>query len=237
MLQAGGSTLTLTVPVSWGMLSSYTSPKVGQGASLYRFTGQLVAQATLGCPTDCGPHGRCAAGADGTAACACECGWGGPACDVPSGFCSSFPAELAGAAACPVAPAPAPPPADQPCVPASGGVPLLPRVCSCVLLARCDHGMLSRNHHTCPHLFAECTSTQQFNASTGSCACQAGWGGPGGCRACQTAAACDAYFGASGATCSNEVAFQQGMQFKAYTCDLAVRAFCILHTAGCAQQL
>ena len=69
---------------------------------------------------------------------------------------------------------------------------------------------------------ADCSSTQQFDAASGTCSCQQGWSGPGTCSACQTGAACDALFNTSGATCSSEVAFQQGMPFKAYTCDLAV---------------
>ncbi len=35
-----------------------------------------VAQATLGCPANCGLHGRCRQ-ASGAAACACDCGWAG----------------------------------------------------------------------------------------------------------------------------------------------------------------
>lgn len=70
---------------------------------------------------------------------------------------------------------------------------------------------------------AVCTERQQYNSSSGRCDCQAGWGGPG-CGACQSDAVCVSYFGAGGATCSGEVAFQQGMQFKAYTCDLTVGA-------------
>jgi hypothetical protein len=184
-----GSTTTLTLPVYWVMRSVYQNAKIGtEGVSLYHFSGQMVAQTTLGCPTDCGPNGRCTSAADGTAACACECGWAGAACDVPSGFCSSFPAELSGAAVCPVAPppAPAPTPDAAPCRP-----------------------------------LQDCSTTQQFDVATSTCSCRQGWDGPGTCSACQTGAACDALFGTSGATCSNEVAFQQGMPFKAYTCDLA----------------
>ena len=72
---------------------------------------------------------------------------------------------------------------------------------------------------------ADCSATQEFDAASGTCSCRQGWAGPGTCSACQTGAACDALFATSGATCSNEVAFQQGMPFKAYTCDLAVRAW------------
>ena len=68
---------------------------------------------------------------------------------------------------------------------------------------------------------AACTATQQCNSATGKCDCKPGWDGPG-CDACQSADACDAQFGSSGATCSDQRPFQQGMQFKAYTCDLAV---------------
>jgi len=95
-------------------------------------------QTTFGCPSDCGPNGRCTATPDGAAACACECGWAGAACDVPSGFCSSFPAELSGAAVCPVSPnpAPAPTPEPAPCRPlqggwASGGLATCDSVCGC----------------------------------------------------------------------------------------------------------
>lgn len=112
--------MVLAMPVNWLMRSVYTNAKLGsEGVSLYRFTGQLVAQATLGCPAGCGPNGRCAQGADGAAACACECGWAGPACDIPSGFCSNFTAERNSAAVCPVAP-PAPPAPSSPCQAASG---------------------------------------------------------------------------------------------------------------------
>lgn len=69
---------------------------------------------------------------------------------------------------------------------------------------------------------ADCSVTQEFDAASATCACRQGWSGPGTCSACQTGAACDALFGTSGASCSSEVAFQQGMPFKAYTCDLAV---------------
>lgn len=71
---------------------------------------------------------------------------------------------------------------------------------------------------------AVCSATQAFNGTTGRCECLPGWGGPGGCNACESDAACGAAFNASGATCSAELAFQQGMQVKAYTCDLEVRA-------------
>ncbi|KAL4431621.1 hypothetical protein ABPG77_001463 [Micractinium sp. CCAP 211/92] len=184
-----GSTLTLTLSVSWLMPSYYESQSAGityAGTNNYAFTGQIVAQATLGCLGNCSaPNGRCVTAADGTAGCTCSCGWAGPNCDIASGFCSSFPAELQGQAqVCPSAPAPAPaPPASGPCQ------------------------------------AQVCNERQQYNASTGSCDCRAGWEGPG-CDACQTDAVCDSYFSTSGATCSDEVAFQQGMQFKAYTCDL-----------------
>lgn len=79
---------------------------------------------------------------------------------------------------------------------------------------------------------AVCNERQQFNSSTGRCDCLPGWGGPG-CDACQSDAVCASYFGASGATCSDELAFQQGMQFKAYTCDLTVGAA----AAGCCCRL
>ncbi len=81
-------------------------------------------QAVVGCPTDCGDHGRCALAADATApACQCECSWFGAACDVPSGFCSRYPSETTAAAAvCPATAAPVPDnatvaAAGQPCVP------------------------------------------------------------------------------------------------------------------------
>ncbi|KAL4458955.1 hypothetical protein ABPG75_013820 [Micractinium tetrahymenae] len=182
-----GSTLTLTLEVSWLMPSYYESQNAGityAGTNQYAFNGQIVAQATLGCPGNCSaPNGRCATAADGTAGCTCSCGWTGPNCEIASGFCSTFPAELQGQPQiCPAAPAPAPP---------SSG----------------------------PCQAQVCTERQQYNSKTGRCDCQAGWGGPG-CDACQSDAVCASFFGASGATCSAEVAFQQGMQFKAYTCDL-----------------
>ena len=72
-----------------------------------------------------------------------------------------------------------------------------------------------------PPQSAACTATQQYNSATGKCDCKPGWDGPG-CDACQSADACDAQFGSTEATCSDQRPFQQGMQFKAYTCDLAV---------------
>lgn len=105
------------------MTSTYTSVLAGQplvGVTDYVFAGTLALQATLGCPADCGPHGRCAPADDG-AACQCACGWAGAQCDVPSGFCPEFPSEGGSAAAtCPVV-APAPPPAPPaPCAGTSG---------------------------------------------------------------------------------------------------------------------
>ncbi|EFN53179.1 hypothetical protein CHLNCDRAFT_136987 [Chlorella variabilis] len=185
---AQGNTLTVTATVDWAVRSTYNTTfgtNVIEGISEYIFRGLIVAEATLGCPADCGPNGRCAQADDGALGCACQCGWSGANCTVPSGFCSSFPAELTGQAVCPVAPPASPAPApDTPCQPSK-----------------------------------ECTAQQAYNSSTGRCDCKAGWDGPS-CDACQSDDACDALFETSGASCSEEVAFQQGMQVKAFTCDL-----------------
>lgn len=104
-----------------GMVKRATRPAAADPCHLAPAPRGLPPQVTFGCGADCGPNGRCAATSDGSAACACQCGWAGAACDVPSGFCSSFPAELSSAAVCPVAPAPAPAP-EAPCRPAQGGL-------------------------------------------------------------------------------------------------------------------
>ena len=95
------------------MPSTYFSTLAGQpleGGVDYVLTGSLVVQAAVGCPANCGVNGRCAAADDGTLSCQCECGWGGPDCSIPSGFCTKFPEEAGTAAICPVLP-PAPAPA------------------------------------------------------------------------------------------------------------------------------
>jgi hypothetical protein len=258
-----GSTLTLTIGLDWTVNSSYTSTFAGSqidGLSQYVFRGQLVAAATLGCAVDCGPNGRCAQADDGGLACSCACGWAGANCSVPSGFCSTFPAELQGSAACPAPPPPAAPAPAASCQTAQSerlpGARTWAHASAAGLLRwRGPAAALHRRHArppssvwrlrpagTCnpclcwplvsgvlPSLCplplvgctAGCSATQQYSSATGLCECLDGWGGPA-CDACETSAACDALFGSSGAQCSDEVAFQQGMQFKAYTCDLEV---------------
>ena len=134
-----GNTLTVTATVDWAVRSTYNTTfgtNVIEGISEYIFRGLIVAEATLGCPADCGPNGRCAQADDGALGCACQCGWSGANCTVPSGFCSSFPAELTGQAVCPVAPPASPAPApDTPCQPSKGapraaGWVALPPLCA-----------------------------------------------------------------------------------------------------------
>lgn len=97
-----------------------------KGVTDYQLNGTLVLEAAVGCADDCGPNGRCwpvAASSDGssssgtngtTLACACECGWAGAACDVPSGYCPRFAGEAGAAAVCPAVSEPAAPPSPSP---------------------------------------------------------------------------------------------------------------------------
>jgi len=76
---------------------------------LLTLTGGIVATTKLGCNVFCGYNGRCAGAPGEVAACVCDCGWGGPGCGTPTGFCPvPLSYLLAGAtAAIPFADAPA----------------------------------------------------------------------------------------------------------------------------------
>ncbi|KAI8112521.1 hypothetical protein M9434_003844 [Picochlorum sp. BPE23] len=88
------------------------------GLNVYKFSGHVVLRGVAGCDTSaCLPNGRCSADEAGEAVCECGCGWSGPSCAVPSGFCSEFGGiTLSGASSCPAqdtnVPLP-PPPAES----------------------------------------------------------------------------------------------------------------------------
>ena len=118
---------------------------------------------------------------------------------------------------------PAPSAPESPCRPLGAWAR-----CACMRVGR--HGSRPRSPARCVRRFharAECNSRQRYNSLTGACDCLSGWAGPE-CDACQTSSACAAYYNvsSSAATCSTSVPYQQESNYKAYTCDLAVRGSC-----------
>ena len=61
------------------------------------FDTVVNADGVLGCPESCMLHGKCVPLGTNSSefGCQCECGWSGPSCDVPSGYCGAFPSANA----------------------------------------------------------------------------------------------------------------------------------------------
>ena len=91
-----GFNITLDAPYE-----SEIRPDV-EGLNVYEFLGHVVLRGVAGCDTTaCLPHGRCSADEAGEAVCECGCGWSGPSCTVPSGFCSEYTGITLSGASCP----------------------------------------------------------------------------------------------------------------------------------------
>ena len=176
----------------------------GSGTFDFSFKGPLVLRAPLGCPKDCGPHGRCKAGAGAatTPACECECGWAPSprtgACTVAQGFCSIY----GGAAA----------------VGKAAAAAALPGAAAGAAGAASDAGAAgsgpAASGGACPVGFG-------YNVSTQACdRCAAGFSGAG-CGTCADSAACAAKLGKPGATCASGLTFAERSRQKFYSCALS----------------
>jgi hypothetical protein len=194
----GGRWVLLTLPNLTFSFNSKTSGQFkGDGTLDFSFSGPLVLRAPLGCGRDCGPHGRCKAGAGNgtTPACECECGWGvSPrtgACTEPLGYCSIYGGGVTFAAAGPVGTAGA------------------------LLAARAGGGGgMAVSGASCP-------SGYGYNVRAQTCdPCASGFGGPG-CRTCSSDAACVSKTGKAAATCASGLTFAERSSEKHYSCALS----------------
>ena len=184
------------------------SPLSAGNATLW-IASNLTATAALGCDPPCGDNGRCAQppGAAASAACACRCGFTGPACD----------AEDKGGAACPAWPAW--PALAVPAAAAAGGAPA--RASALPSVPGGDDPVLgSLSPAPAPASLAGVTANGDACTCSSASACPLGWAGAN-CDACTADDACAASTGDPGATCHKGLAYTSRSVTKAYVCDLS----------------
>ena len=197
------------------------------------FDTVINADGVLGCPESCMLHGKCVPLGTNSSefGCQCECGWSGPSCDVPSGYCGAFPSANATSVIYQSAPA-------ATSTTWGGG-----NDSSAVDEYLAEAKSLKEECDLKPE---DCGDHRAFNENFCSCECQVGWAGAD-CHMCTNNAACQ--IEELGEECDNSLVYSNKTSEKEYSCYLResdpvrdflqgdIRATCVVEEHYCSIRL